>query len=227
MTVTKRLVLLRHGQSEANVRRRLDTALPGAPLTELGHRQAAGFAAQWSNPVGLLVHSVARRAIETAAEIDAQLGIGAHEVAGIHEVQAGDLEGSERASDIERFEDTYRQWQLGALDTAMPGGETGHQVLGRYVPVIDQLRLRHLDNHERAGDIVVVSHGAAIRLVAAQLAGVDPDFALEHHLANSECVVLSPITDGRWSCVQWGGFMPPFYPERAADQTGVAVDPMG
>jgi broad specificity phosphatase PhoE len=223
----KRLVLLRHGQSEGNVRHQLDTAPPGTPLTELGRQQAAGFAARWSYPIGLLVHSVARRAIETAAEIDAQLGIGAYEVEGIHEVQAGDLEGSDRVQDVEQFDDVYRRWQHGDLDAAMPGGESGQQVLDRYLPVVNQLRLRHLDDHDRAGDVVVVSHGAAIRLVAAVLAGVDPDFALEQRLANTEYVVLSPITDGRWSCVQWGALTPPFYPEPVADHAGVAVDPMG
>lgn len=225
--MNKRLVFVRHGQSEGNVRRQLDTAPPGTALTALGRQQAATFAANWPYPVGLLVHSVARRAVETAEEIDAQLGIGAYEVAGIHEVQAGDLEGSDREADIEQFDGIYRQWQRGALDVAMPGGETGQQVLDRYLPVVTQLRLRHLDNHDRAGDILVVSHGAAIRLVAAQLAGVDIDFAMEHHLANTECVVLSPITDGRWSCVQWGALTPPFYPEPEVATHVADEDPMG
>lgn len=225
--MNKRLVLVRHGQSEGNVRRQLDTLPPGTPLTDLGHQQAAGFAATWSYPVGLLVHSVARRAIETASEIDAQLGIGAHEVPGIHEVQAGELEGRNDPEAVEEFESIYKQWQYGRLDLAMPGGESGQQVLDRYLPLVSQLRLRHLDNHDRAGDIVVVSHGAAIRLVAAHLAGVDIDFAMEHHLANAECVVLSPITDGRWSCVQWGALTPPFYPEPVPDHPMVAEDPMG
>ena len=86
----------------------------------------------------------------------------------------------------------------------MPGGETGNEVLDRYVPVLTQLRMRYLDDDAWHGDIVVVSHGAAIRLVAAMLAGVDGSFALDHHLANTESVVLAPITDGRWSCVHWG-----------------------
>ncbi len=71
----------------------------------------------------------------------------------------------------------------------------------------------HLDDDAWHGDIVVVSHGAAIRLVSAVLAGVDSSFALDHHLANAESVVLAPITDGRWSCVQWSTLTPPFYPE--------------
>jgi broad specificity phosphatase PhoE len=112
----------------------------------------------------------------------------------------------------------------------MPGGESAQQVLDRYLPVVTQLRLRYLDDHAWPGDIVLVSHGAAIRLVAAVLAGVDGGFALEHHLANTECVVLSPITDDRWSCVQWGTKLPPFYPETDVHPVEDALqgaDPMG
>ena len=76
----------------------------------------------------------------------------------------------------------------------------------------------------------MVSHGAAIRLVAAMLAGVDGSFALDHHLANTESVVLAPITDGRWSCVQWGALTPPFYRSRrrpSARTRSRSADPMG
>ena len=79
-------------------------------------------------------------------------------------------------------------------------------------------------------DIVVVSHGAAIRLVSAVLAGVDSAFAIDHHLANTESVVLAPITDGRWSCVQWGALTPPFATAPAVTQTpesARSADPMG
>src|SRR5659263_713553 len=39
-----RLVLVRHGQTTANFNLELDTAEPGAPLTPLGHEQAAAVA---------------------------------------------------------------------------------------------------------------------------------------------------------------------------------------
>ena len=38
--MTGRLILVRHGQTEANVAKRLDTALPGAKLTPEGLAQA-------------------------------------------------------------------------------------------------------------------------------------------------------------------------------------------
>jgi len=224
------LILVRHGQSHGNVERRLDTRPPGADLTNLGRQQAREFALSRTRAPGLLMHSVANRAAQTAAEIASEFGCEAIELEGIHEVQAGDLEGRTDDAAIAEFNATYRWWHEGRLDAAMPGGETGHDVLERFLPAITEVRRRHLDDRDRRGDVVVVSHGAAIRLAAAVLAGVEPSFVLDNHLANTEAVVLAPITDGRWSCVQWGTKTPPFYP--VADVHPVedaleASDPMG
>ncbi len=224
-----RLILMRHGQSHGNVERRLDTRPPGADLTELGRGQARAFARSRPGPPGLLVHSIARRAAQTAAEIAAEFSLVATELEGIHEVQAGDLEGRDDDEAVAEFNAVYRLWHQGQLGTAMPGGECGHQVLDRYLPVIHDLRARYLDRPEWTQDIVVVSHGAAIRLTAATLAGVDSTFVLQHHLANAETAVLAPTTDGRWSCVQWGSLTPPFQPESADPPAGESedADPMG
>ena len=225
-----RLILVRHGQSHGNVERRLDTRPPGAALTDLGREQARAFARELPRPPAILMHSVALRAAQTAAEIGAQLGVDTREHDGIHEVQVGELENRNDDAAIEEFNATYQRWHEGDLELPLPGGETGQQVLDRYLPVLTQLRLRYLDDDGFSGDIVVVSHGAAIRLVSAVMAGVDGSFALDHHLANTESVVLSPITDGRWSCVQWGKLTPPFYPEpevHPVEDALHAADPMG
>ena len=225
-----RLILVRHGQSHGNVERRLDTRPPGADLTDLGRDQARTFARERARPPGLLIHSIARRAAQTAAEIGAELGVAPAEFEGIHEVQAGELENRNDDDAIAEFNEIYQRWYQGELDLAMPGGESAQEVLERYLPVITDLRLRYLDDHEWTEDIVVISHGAAIRLTAATLAGVDSSFVLDHHLANTESVVLAPITDGRWSCLQWGSTSPPFYPEpdvHPVEDALESADPMG
>jgi broad specificity phosphatase PhoE len=225
-----RLVLVRHGQTHGNVERRLDTRPPGAELTDLGREQARMFAKGWTHEVGIIAHSVAVRASQTAAEIGAELQLDLHQLDGIHEVQVGDLEDRNDDAAIEQFNGIYQRWHQGELDVRMPAGESATQVLERYVPVITQLRMRYLDDDTWGGDIVVVSHGAAMRLVAATLAGVDGSFALDHHLGNADSVVLTPITDGRWSCLQWGALSPPFYPEPDVHPVEDALqsgDPMG
>jgi broad specificity phosphatase PhoE len=226
-----RLVLLRHAQSYGNVERRLDTLPPGTGLTPLGRDQAREFARCRSRRPTMLTHSVATRAAETAAVISSELDVPAREVAGIHEVQVGELENRNDDEAVAEFNTIYKRWHQGELDVPLPGGETGTQVLDRYLPVLTDLRMRYLDDDDWTGDIVVVSHGAAIRLAAAVLAGVDSSFVVDHHLGNAEAVVLAPITDGRWSCVRWGELSPPFYPEPEATPVTEAVrsstDPMG
>jgi len=225
-----RLILVRHGQSYGNVERRLDTRPPGAELTELGRDQARTFARSRRDRPGLLLHSVARRAAQTAIEISSEFSLAPTEVDGIHEVQAGDLEDRSDDDAIAEFNTIYQQWCEGKLDVTMPGGESGRDVLDRYLPVLTDLRLRYLDDDDWAQDIFVISHGAAIRLASATLAGVESSFVLDHHLANTEAVALQPITDGRWSCVQWGSHNPPFYPEpdvHPVEDALQAADPMG
>jgi broad specificity phosphatase PhoE len=226
-----RLVLVRHGQSYGNVDRRLDTRPPGSGLTPLGRDQARAFARDGLSRPGLLLHSVATRAAQTAAEISAEVDVPASEVTGIHEVQVGELENRSDDDAVAEFDAIYKRWHEGERDVPLPGGETGNQVLDRYLPVVTDLRMRYLDDDEWTSDIIVVSHGAAIRLTAAVLAGVESSFVLDHHLKNTEAVVLAPVTDGRWSCVQWGTLTPPFYPEPdvtpVTDAVESGIDPMG
>lgn len=225
--MTGRLVLVRHGQTHGNVEKRLDTRPPGAELTPLGREQAREYARKAPARPALLGHSVAIRARQTATEISETLRVDAQEFADIHEVQVGELENRNDDDAVDEFNRVYQRWHEGELSLSMPGGESGSDVLDRYLPVLTDLRLRYLDDDDWTGDIVMVSHGAAIRLVAATLAGVEPSFALEHHLANAESVVLAPITDGRWSCLQWGAAGPPFSPEPAVQPVADSADPMG
>ena len=162
--MTGRLILVRHGQSFGNVDKRLDTRPPGAELTPLGREQAGDFAKTLELPPGLLLHSVATRAVQTAAEISEVVAVPAREVIGIHEVQAGDLENRNDDAAVDEFHGVYERWLKGDYDVSMPGGESGTQVLDRYLPVVNELRSRYLDDDGWTADIVVVSHGAAIRL---------------------------------------------------------------
>ena len=221
-----RLVLVRHGQSFGNVDKRLDTRPPGTELTALGHEQARNFAKALTAPPGLLVHSVATRAVQTASQISSVVDVPVREVTGLHEVQAGHLENRDDAAAVDEFHAVYQRWLEGERDVSMPGGESANQVLDRYLPVLSELRIRYLDDDSWAGDIVVVSHGAAIRLAAAVLADVPRSFAIDHHLDNTEFVVLTPGGDQGWACAQWGTLTPPFHPV-PADPAESDSDPMG
>lgn len=208
--MTGKLVLVRHGQTFANVDKILDTKLPGAALTDHGHDQARRFGTSIAaTPPSVLVSSSALRAVQTAERISAATSVAPETRDGIHEAQAGDWEG--RGDDVAHkgFTEIYGRWHAGDLDAQVPGGDSGRSILDRYVPVLDSLREQYLASNE-SPDVIVVSHGAAIRLVGAVLAGVDGTFAADNHLDNTETVELVPTADGGWTCVRWGTFLPPF-----------------
>ncbi|MCK0439112.1 histidine phosphatase family protein [Gordonia alkaliphila] len=206
-----RLFLVRHGETTANVLQQLDTALPGAHLTDFGARQGIRFGLD--NPLAapaVLLSSVANRAQQTAELIASAWDTDTAAIDDVHEVQVGDLEGRSDRAAHEQFRDVVHAWHHGDLDARLPGGESLEMLRDRYVPVLDRLATENL-RIEQPRDVYVVSHGAAIRLVAAHLAGVDPEFAMRNHLRNTDSVELELTGEG-WQLVRWGA-LTDFTPE--------------
>lgn len=222
MTTRAKLILVRHGETEGNVARILDTRVPGLPLTERGVAQAKAFGSGLLTPPRVLVSSEALRARQTAGYIEAATGTLAQVLDGLFEVQVGDLHGRSDPEAHGLFQRIYRGWHLGELDARAPGGESGQEVLDRILPVLGGLREEYLTG-DGAGDVMVVNHGAAMRLVGKALAGVAPPFTTNNHLDNTETIELLPTEDGGWECLRWGRFTPPFTVK--AEPT--ADDPMG
>ena len=199
-----RLVLVRHGQTEANVRKALDSRPPGPPLTVLGQQQAADLAADLADaPVAGVYASTALRAQQTAEPVAAKHGLIPQVVPGAQEVFVGDLEGSTERADAEEFFRVFGAWSAGDLAVSMPGGETGVQVADRFRQVVADIVAQH-----DQGVAVLVSHGGIIRLLAPLLAdNVNPDITKFALLPNTGRVVLDRV-DGRdpaWHCVEWTG----------------------
>ncbi|HEU0086157.1 MAG TPA: histidine phosphatase family protein [Pseudonocardiaceae bacterium] len=194
-----RLVLARHGETTANAVGLLDTRLPGCPLSEEGHRQAAELAERLAGePVVGVYASLATRAQQTAAPVAARHGLTAQVLGGVHEVCIGDLEGRHRPQDHDALHAMYHAWHGGDLRHARPGGESGQQVLDRYLADIAAIRAAHPD-----GTAVLVSHGAAIRLATVALASnVDGSFAAPRLLSNIATIVLEADGAG-WRCLRW------------------------
>ncbi|AZZ80335.1 MULTISPECIES: histidine phosphatase family protein [Gordonia] len=217
-----RLHLVRHGETTANVMRRLDTALPGAALTDFGARQGARFGLE-NRPEreAVLFSSEARRARQTAELIGSVWDVHTEAVDGVHEVQAGELEDRSDREAHHVFHDVMEKWHAGDLDVRIPGGESLAMVYDRYIPTVDDLARSYLTGTEPR-DVFLVSHGAAIRLIAARLAGIDSRFAAATHLGNTGSIELE-YADGIWVCHRWGAETAPF--DRVDEP--LVDDPMG
>ncbi|MFD9705798.1 histidine phosphatase family protein [Lentzea sp. NPDC059081] len=193
-----RLLLVRHGETASNIERKLDTAMPGPPLTELGQKQARELADLLAaESVTAVYASIGLRAQQTAAPTAERFGLPVQILEGVHEIQVGSLEGRNDTEAYRTYLETVIKWAEGELDVPFPGdGETGQQVLDRFLAAIESIR--------QDGTVVVVTHGGTGRMGALALASNIPVELAENLLPNTGVVVLESDGDG-WVCRSWAG----------------------
>lgn len=194
-------MLMRHGQTHANVSGQLDTAHPGLDLTDLGQRQAVAAArALVGESIGGIFVSSRVRTHQTAAPTATPRRYAPTELAGLEEIQAGRFEMLADTESVHGYISTVASWIDGDLAVRMPGAESGHEFLERYDAAVARIAGA---GHETA---MIVSHGAAIRTwTAARMAlgTVIPDPTAPLH--NTALVVLEGDPDSGWRLEHWNG----------------------
>lgn len=92
--------LVRHGQSVANAAGLIDTAVPGASLTQLGQQQAQTVAGVLAarGPVAAIFASQLIRTQQTAAPLASALGMNVQVLPGLNEIDAGIFNGQPQFS---------------------------------------------------------------------------------------------------------------------------------
>ena len=202
-----KLILVRHGQTPSNVAHLLDTALPGAPLTDLGHEQAAALRDTVGTEPSLLADgrpavfsSAALRARQTATGLRGEPIV----LDGIQEIAAGDWEMSGADEHLVGYFQTLNSWISGDLDPATPGpdGESGHQVMARMdAGIAEAVRLTGAADDRTA---VVVAHGGLIRVWAGlRGSNLPTGYGADHGLPNTGVVCLIGTPEAGWVCTQW------------------------
>ncbi len=191
------LYLVRHGESEWNVRRLTQGQTMHPALTRRGREQAEGAAASLgddlastSRTVDVIVTSDLVRAVESAEIIRDRLGGTLRLDARLREQHLGDLEGR-------GYDETWAvAAQLDWSDPDLPvaGGESLRQVHDRMADV--------LAGADPTQVTVLVSHGDAMRMALAYLAGVAPHEAEWVEVPNGAVARIDRDLTGR-SVVRW------------------------
>jgi probable phosphoglycerate mutase len=225
-----RLLLIRHGQTAANVRGELATARPGPGLTKLGRRQAAALAESLDDvgigQIAAIYVSPLTRTAETAAPLAASLGLESQVLEGLEEIEAGDLEDLRDMPSVMTYVRTVFGWAAGDVDVRMPGSIDGIEFFARFDRAIAEIAERHPD-----ATVAVVSHGAAIRVWSGSRASnLSADFTAHRHLDNTGVVVLTGSPAEGWLAETWageplGGMS--LTDHTAADPTGDPIEEVG
>lgn len=167
-----RLLLIRHGQSQAN----LDGIIQGDddPLTELGRRQAdiVGRHLAETRDIDHLYASPLARARETALIISRHIDRAPVFEPGLAEIHAGSAAGMTWEEWTETYPEVAARIRTRArsLDDRWEGGESGHEFMARVLGAFDRIVEQHRATRET---VAVVSHGGALAWIASKLHG-DP-----------------------------------------------------
>lgn len=164
--IVRRLILLRHGQTEYNATSRMQGQLD-TELSELGRRQALAAAREIAafEPLAV-VSSDLRRAYDTAVVLGDSAGVPVEIDPRLRETHLGKWQGLTH-HDVDSVAPGARAaWRADAT-WAPPEGESRIDVARRAVPVVREL----LDKYEHWGErpIVLVAHGGLIAALTAAL----------------------------------------------------------
>jgi broad specificity phosphatase PhoE len=160
-----RVFVARHGETEWNREGRWQ-GQGGPGLNQTGREQAATLAARLAAlKLDALYTSDLARAIETAEIVAAATGLIAIADAGLREVDVGDWRGLTREQVAHSHPNGYRRWLQG--EAGWSGGETYEQMHARAVAAVAAIVAGATGER-----IAIISHGGAVRALAANAVGL-------------------------------------------------------
>lgn len=156
----KTIYLIRHGQTDFNLKGIVQGSGIDSQLNATGKNQAQLFYERHKNiPFQLIITSELKRTIETAAPF-VQHSIPTQIFPEFNEINWGRLEGKKPTKkNHQDFRDMLKCWSDGQYDIAIEGGETPLQVQHRMQKGIEKLNEMDADN------VLIVSHGRAMRVL--------------------------------------------------------------
>lgn len=183
--VTRRIVLLRHGETDASSRGQCYGKLD-VPLSKNGRRQVeeAARLLQVLRPEAI-VSSPRSRAHDSARIVAKRCGLSVQIDERFAELDFGDFEGK-RYEDVEReHPEFYARWMQSPTDVSFPNGESYTQMAARVVVAYQDLVQKAVNNK-----LVLVAHGGVNRIIIAEVLGLRAEnvFRLEQNYAGMSCI---------------------------------------
>ena len=165
----KRLYLIRHGQTEWNVAKRMQGRLD-SPLTSAGRAQAAVHGRLLSEIAGLeqLIVSPSGRRRETACILNSHVQAPMRHDEALMERDCGEWSGLTIEEIEQHFPESWEARQEDPFDHRPPGGENHEDLVQRARPLLaDLLRGDRVE-------VGLVTHGVMSRAIVTHLLGLTP-----------------------------------------------------
>lgn len=167
---TKKIYIVRHGETEFNRKGIVQGKGVNASLNELGRKQAEAFFQHYKHePFDVVFTSTLKRTVESVTHF-LELGIPHIQLSALDEISWGIYEGKETGyEDKAFFRELTKRWSNGEPDLAIEGGESPAEVALRQQKAIEAIKEVEADN------ILISMHGRAIRIFLTQLLNLPLD----------------------------------------------------
>ena len=137
---SKKIYVVRHGQTDFNLRNIVQGSGVDSDLNDRGREQAQAFYRMYKQIPFDKVYTSALRRTRQSVQSFIDDGIPAESLAGLNEISWGNKEGfSITPDEDEYYHYMLRQWQLGDTSLRIEGGESPDDVVRRMQPAIDQI----------------------------------------------------------------------------------------
>lgn len=162
---SKKIYLIRHGQTDFNLRNVVQGSGIDSDLNDRGNAQAKAFFENYKSVRFDKVYTSALKRTWQSVQSFIDLGIPHEALKGLNEISWGTKEGYPITPD----EDAYyhhmlRQWEQGNTSLKIEGGESPDDVVLRMKPAID-----HIMSFEQEKTVLICMHGRAIRILLCML----------------------------------------------------------
>ena len=198
----RKLVLVRHGQTDFNVQHRLPGQLPGIPLNAEGQREAAATAQALAElPLTVIVASPLERTLETAAYLNERRGLEIMHDRDLLDTDYGRFSG-QSWDDLDKRDPAWTRFTSDPLH-APKGVESFAQVQQRAVRAAERWR-----QAKDVGEwVALVTHADLVKLIVAHYVGVPLAHVPLINLDNASVTLLAFHPDRTRSpsllCFNW------------------------
>lgn len=162
---SKKIYILRHGQTEYNRKGMVQGCGIDAPLNEAGQQQAEAFYQAYKHiPFDKIYITPLIRTKQTVSSFIRD-GIPFEVMDGLKEISWGTQEGVPFTPETSTaYQEIVKKWTEGDLEARIEGGETPVEVMKRQQPVMEYILGKEDENA-----ILICTHGRAMRILIAWL----------------------------------------------------------
>jgi len=195
--IRKKIYLVRHGQTDFNLKGVVQGSGIDAPINSTGKAQANAFYQAYKEVDFDQVYHTALIRTRQSIQQFLDLGIPSGTLAELNEISWGDYEGTPMTPEEgEYYKHMLAQWSEGNLDYSIAGGESPNQVAERMSKGIEKIL-------EGPGEtILVCMHGRAMRIFLSLILNYDLRYMDIFEHSNLCLYLLEQLSDGSFKLVK-------------------------